>query len=169
MCWWRRVWSHARFGVVAVPDLHVVQADGPVEMLQRLVEAFFADDVVSRDVGVAGVDAAPTALGRQAIEHSATVRTAPRENSAPRILDQNGKTAFRQIEALRAGNRGGGAQQALLWSARETNRCSTRYSAQRDRARSTSPRKASMDCAKIIRSSWPDLQGSCVDTSGFRL
>src|SRR3979490_1134010 len=45
------------FGVIAVPDFDIVQADGGVEMRQRLVEAFFADDVVSGNVGVAGIDA----------------------------------------------------------------------------------------------------------------
>ena len=46
-----------RFRVIAVPDLHLIQTDGRIEMLQRLVKAFLADDVVSGNVRVAGIDA----------------------------------------------------------------------------------------------------------------
>src|SRR5260370_7506179 len=44
------------FGVVAVPDGDVLQANGGVKLRQRLVQTCFADDVIAGDVGMAGIN-----------------------------------------------------------------------------------------------------------------
>ena len=49
--------SARSFRVITVPDLHVIQADRGIKMLQRFIESSLADDVVSGNVRVARVDA----------------------------------------------------------------------------------------------------------------
>ena len=44
-------------GVVAVPDVNILQPDRALELIDGVGKSFVADDVVSRDVGVTGVDA----------------------------------------------------------------------------------------------------------------
>src|SRR5882672_2715997 len=51
--------SSRSFRVIAVPDLHALEADRRIEMLQGLIEAFLADDVAAGNMSVAGVDAGP--------------------------------------------------------------------------------------------------------------
>src|SRR5215472_11168297 len=48
--------STRRLGVIAMPDLDAAQSDGGIQMLQRLVQTLLADDVVSRDMCMTGVD-----------------------------------------------------------------------------------------------------------------
>ena len=43
--------------IVAVYDLYMIQSDRRVELLQGRVNSLFADDIVSGDVRVAGIDA----------------------------------------------------------------------------------------------------------------
>ena len=49
--------SSRRLGIVAMNNLHIVQSNGCIEMLQGLVDAFLADDVISGNVRVASIDA----------------------------------------------------------------------------------------------------------------
>ena len=49
--------SSGSLGVVAMDDFHMVQANRPIEMLQGLVDALLADDVIAGDVRVAGINA----------------------------------------------------------------------------------------------------------------
>jgi hypothetical protein len=44
-------------GIIAVPDFNPAQADGCIELLQRLIHAFFADNVISSHVRMASIDA----------------------------------------------------------------------------------------------------------------
>ena len=44
------------FCVVAMPDVNVLEPDGAIKLVERVVEPGLADDVIPRDVGVARVD-----------------------------------------------------------------------------------------------------------------
>src|SRR4051812_12134787 len=44
------------FGIIAMPDRHVLYADGFVQLFERVREAGFADNVIAGDVSVAGID-----------------------------------------------------------------------------------------------------------------
>ena len=98
MCWWRSsLEPRAAFRVVAVPDLDPFQPDGLVQLLQRLVNASFADDVISGDVGMAGINAGGSGNNPvQTIEHFSDLfeAAAERELGPGGILDENGQSAF---------------------------------------------------------------------------
>ena len=90
-------------GVVAVPDVNVLQAHGAIELVKCLGEALLADDVVSRDMGVTGVDAG---AGRHAafqqikqLGHLLEV-AAERELRTRRVFDQDAQVARLQVESI---------------------------------------------------------------------
>ena len=81
------------FRVVAVPDLNGIQSKGGIEMLQSLVNALLADNVVSGNVRVTSIDAgADRNDSAQALQHLRDLleASAEREFRAGRVLDQNG-------------------------------------------------------------------------------
>lgn len=95
-----------RLRVVAVNNFYVVQANGCIEMLECLVDAFFCDDVVSRDVGVAGVDAGCD--GNQtakAVDDFGHLLEAASQGkfSASCTFDKDSETRFFKIKSLGGG------------------------------------------------------------------
>ena len=110
--------SARSFRVIAVPDLHVIQADRGIEMLQSFIESSLADDVVSGNVRVAGIDARAnrnhSAQALQNLRHLLEA-AAQREFRAGRVLDQDRESALGEIQSLRRGsNRRSRSQQSLL-------------------------------------------------------
>jgi len=108
--------STGSFGVVAVDNPDVVQSDRRVEMQERLVDAFFGNNIVSGDVGVTGIDAGCDRYhtAKAVDDFSNLLEAASKgEFSAGGIFDQDGEACFCKIEALGGGgDRGGGLQQA---------------------------------------------------------
>ena len=51
--------SAHRLGVVAMPDIHMLQADRPLQLIERLRKPGLAHDVIACDMCVAGIDARP--------------------------------------------------------------------------------------------------------------
>ena len=91
------------FGIVAMPDLHPLKPNSLVQVLQSLIEAGFADDVISGDVGVAGINARRGGNDPvQAVEDFRDLlkTSAERELGARGVLDENRESAFDQIEPL---------------------------------------------------------------------
>src|ERR1035441_4943492 len=110
--------SPRRSGVIAVPDLDVIQPDGGIEMLQRHIEPFFADNVVSRCVRVAGVNArshrnrAPQTL--QNLRHLLEA-AAQRELRSSRVFDQDCQASLGKFKPLRrCCDRSSGTHEPLL-------------------------------------------------------
>jgi hypothetical protein len=98
--------SANRFGVVAMPDAHVLQSDGFIEVRQRLLDTFGRHDVVAGDVGVASVDAGSDRHeAAEAIEDFGYLFEAPAERifGAGSIFDEDGEIAFSEIETLAGG------------------------------------------------------------------
>src|ERR1700678_3343851 len=95
---------------------HVVQADGCVEMQDRRVDAFFRDDVVSRDVSVAGIDAGADGHDTaKALDDFGHLFKAPsqRERGSSSIFDQDRQSTSGEVKTLSGGgNRGRGLQKA---------------------------------------------------------
>src|SRR5271157_2034507 len=102
--------SASGLGVVTVDDSHVVQANGCVEMLQRFVDTFFSNNVVSGDVRVTGVDAGGD--GDNAAETVDNVgdllEAAPEgEFGAGGIFNKDSESGFCDVQALSGGGDGG--------------------------------------------------------------
>src|SRR6202046_1433314 len=103
-------------GVVAMDDFHMVQANGRIEMLQGLVDALGADDVIASNVRVAGINACGN--GDDATEAADDFgdlfeATSEREFGTGGIFDEDGQTRAREVETLRGSRNGsGGLQQA---------------------------------------------------------
>src|SRR5215470_8743825 len=53
------VGSAFRLGVIAMPDANIVKTNRRIEMTQRLLISLRSDDVISRDMRVAGINARP--------------------------------------------------------------------------------------------------------------
>src|SRR5438270_632529 len=110
--------SAGSFRIVTVPDLHPVQADGRIEMLQRLKDAFFADDVVSGDMRVTGIDAC--GYRHDSVQPEENLgdlleASSQRKLGSGGIFNQNRQSALGQIKSLRRSSNGGRcAQQALF-------------------------------------------------------
>src|ERR1700722_20814468 len=108
--------SSRSLGVVAMDDFHMVQANGRIEMLQGLLDALFADEVIAGDVGVAGINAGGN--GDDATEGAydfADFLDAPseREFGPGGILDEDRQTRSHEVEPLGGSRNGsGGSQQA---------------------------------------------------------
>src|SRR5579864_4122066 len=80
--------------VIAVPDFYAVETDGCIEMLQRLIETFFADYVVSGNMRVAGIDASADGDDSlQPLENFCDLfeTAAEREFGAGCVLDPDGQ------------------------------------------------------------------------------
>ena len=106
--------SAGSFGVIAMDYFYIVQADGSVEMLQSLVNALFADDVVAGDVSVAGVDARGDGNdAAEAVDDFGNLleAAAEREFGAGGVFDEDGKAGLGEVKALRGGGDGGGGLQ----------------------------------------------------------
>src|SRR6202790_112494 len=106
------------FGVIAVPNLHVVQSNRRIEMPQSRVETFFADNVVSSDMRVTGIDASSNGNdSAQPLQHFRNLlkASAKRELRTGSVLDQNGQAALGQIKPFRrCGDGRGRAKQSLF-------------------------------------------------------
>ena len=108
--------SSRSLGVVAMDDFHMVQSNGRIEMLQGLLDALFADEVIAGDVGVAGINAGGN--GDDATEAADDFgdlleATSEREFGTGGILDEDGQTRSREVETLGGSRNGsGGLQQA---------------------------------------------------------
>ena len=106
--------SAGSFGIIAMNYFYIVQADSSVELLQSLINAPFADNVVSGDVSVAGVDARGywnnTA---EAVDDFGNLLKAAteREFGAGGVFDEDGKAGLDEVKALRGGGDGGGGLQ----------------------------------------------------------
>src|SRR6202011_5785680 len=90
-----------------VPDFDVVQTDGLVKVRQSCVEAFFGDNVVTRGVGVASIDAGCDGhYAAETINHLGHFLEAASEGEfgSGGVFYQDCQAAFRQIESLRCGS-----------------------------------------------------------------
>ena len=95
--------SASGLGIVAVPDAHVLQPDGLVELRKGVAQTVFADDVVSRDVRVAGIDAGGdgNVVRRWWMQLGHLLEAAAqRVLRAGGVLDQDRQTTLREIETL---------------------------------------------------------------------
>src|SRR5208283_4499267 len=105
-------------GIVAVPDLDVIQPDCSVETLEGGVQALFPGNVISGDVSVAGVDARRDGDDSpQPIQQFGDLLEAAsqRKLRPGGVLDENCQPAFCKIEpAGRGRDARGGAKQSLL-------------------------------------------------------
>src|SRR5579862_2099045 len=93
-------------GIVAVPHVDVLQADGLIEVPHRLAHALGVDDVVAGDVRVAGVDTGPDGNDRaQQFEHLRNLLEAAAERvlCAGGVFDENGQVGGGQIQTLAGG------------------------------------------------------------------
>ena len=94
------------FRVIAMPDGNILQADRLIQMSERGAHPSFADDVVSGNVDMAGVDAGSDWNdAAQAIKHFGNLlETASQgELCTSGIFNQNGEAALRQIQSLSGG------------------------------------------------------------------
>src|SRR5207253_2300483 len=96
--------SACGLGVVAVPDLHVIQADCGIKMLQGLIEAGLAHNVISGYMRMTGIDAGSDwNHSTQSIQNLRDLleTSSQRELRAGGILDENREPACGQVEPLR--------------------------------------------------------------------
>lgn len=104
-----------RLGVIAMPHAYIFQTDGFIQMFQRIDHASFTHNVVSRDVGMASVNAGGDGnYAVQSVEHFGDLFEASSERKfcSGSIFDQDGQVPFGQIQPLgRSRNRGRGLQQ----------------------------------------------------------
>ena len=105
------------FGVVAMPDGNVAETDGGIEVVHRLPVSGEADEVVSGDVGVAGVDAGGD--GHERTEEGEQLgnlleAAAKRILGAGGVLNQDGEAGAGEREPLGGlGDGGGGSLQTF--------------------------------------------------------
>src|SRR5262249_19756417 len=105
-------------GVITVPDGNVLETDGSVEFLERFPEPVLGDDVVSRNMGMAGVDAGRDGNVMPKVRQDLGdlfEAAAQRKLRAGSVLDEDGEATLFEIQAAaRHPDRGGGLQQAFL-------------------------------------------------------
>ena len=107
--------STSSLGVIAMPrpSHFSTRWSHPVAAVW-LIQAFFADDVVACDVGVAGIDARGDGNdAAQPIDNFGDLleAAAERKFSSGRVLDQDGQPAVGEIQPLGGrGNGSGGSQ-----------------------------------------------------------
>jgi hypothetical protein len=106
--------SAGGLGVVAMNYLYIIQADGGVEVLQGLINALFADDIVSGNVSVAGIDAGGDRNdATEAVDDFGNLLEAASkgEFGAGSVLDQDREPGLREVEIFGGGSDGGGGLQ----------------------------------------------------------
>ncbi len=90
-------------GIIAMPDVNILQANGAIELIESLGKAFVADDVIASHVRVASIDASSrrheVAQQVQQLGNLFEV-AAERELGARRVLDQDTQVARRQVQTL---------------------------------------------------------------------
>src|SRR5271166_2711970 len=91
------------FGIIAVPDINVLQPNRAVELVERVRKAFFAYDVISRNVRVAGINA--SARGHEAAQQIQQLCNllevaTERKLRSGSILDQDAQIVRRQVEPV---------------------------------------------------------------------
>src|ERR1700722_1895945 len=112
-------------GVVAVDNANIVQPDSCVEMLECLIDAFFADDVIPGNVRVARVDArGDRHNSAQAAEYFCDLleASAKRKLRASSVFDEDRKAALRQIKASGGSTDCGSSSQQPLFAVRAAKR-----------------------------------------------
>src|SRR5215469_3256236 len=105
-------------GVVTVPHGNVLETDRRVEFVQRFPESILGNDVVSGNVGMAGVDAGGDGNVMPEVRQDLGdlfEAAAERKLRARSVLDEDGETTPFEIQSAACyGDRGGGLQQAFL-------------------------------------------------------
>src|SRR5690242_106842 len=84
------------FGVIAMPDVNILQADSAVELVDRIGISLFANDVVTGDVGVACVYASSNrnVLRQEIVQFGDLFEVAPERELRPgRVLDQDAEVS----------------------------------------------------------------------------
>src|SRR5581483_4473843 len=141
------------FSVVAMPDANLLEADRCIQLGQCLSQTRFAHNIVARNVYVTRVNA--RANRNHVVQRRNTSATCsklpPSEYSAPAVFSMRmaspplARSRPRQATATEAATR---VSPSSRLAPRNEPGCTTRYSAQRLSARSTSPRNASTDLAR---------------------
>jgi hypothetical protein len=90
-------------GVVAMPDVNILQADGAIELIERVGKSFVADNVIACDVRVAGIDASSRGHElRQQVQQLGDLLEVAAEGKlrASSVLDEHAQVARRQVQTF---------------------------------------------------------------------